>query len=777
MNTTESNNPASSNPGSTEDWRTRLTDLIADYRSRTPDKSRNRYQRARDWQAELDDHGLAAPAWPREVGGLDLALDDLLDYYRITSAAKVPSHPCPLSMIVAPTLIAHGTDAQKERFLKPLLRADELWCQGFSEPAAGSDLASLTTRAVRDGEDYVVSGQKIWTSQADRADWIFALVRTTPLEPGTKRSTSGISYLLIPMTSPGITVRPLRDISGAAHFAEVFFDEVRVPVANRIGAEGEGWSIMRTSLGHERATAFLADEFRYRHTVDRVVSLVIEQGLADDPLIRQQVAGLEIGVQSVAQNSARALAAVLRGQDPGAVASVNRLVKSEFEQRLHALALRATGEAAVLDSRADGACDGGRWTYGYLMSRATTIGAGTAETQRNTIAEKVLGLPSSRGERVDESSVVAAGEPMAVADDDERELRAALAGALKSALDPADLLDRSRAVDATDERLWSDLVGFGLPALHVPADAGGAGADVRLLCAAIEECAKVIAPVPLLPTVVAASILHAAGATETLGAMVSGSVVVPTSLPTDHAWGRGRDAAPVWDGTSLRGEQRLVPGAPLAASFLVPAQRDGRPVLLLVDRQPETVAVSAQQAFDRSSTIGTVTFDGAEGTVLAEGEAFDAIAASVRPIALLALGADAVGVTARAVALAVDWAGQREQFGRAIGSFQAVSHRIADAAVALEGARNQILGVAATIDETSPNVADLDCGVDLAVASALDAAITASESCIQVLGGIGFTWEHPAHLLLRRARSTAVLAGGADVLRDRAATHLLSPKT
>ncbi|GAB98543.1 putative acyl-CoA dehydrogenase [Gordonia namibiensis NBRC 108229] len=761
----------------TGDWRTRLTDLIADYRSRTPDESKDRYQRARDWQAELDDHGLAAPAWPREVGGLDLALDDLLDYYRITSAAKVPSHPCPLSMILAPTLIAHGTGEQKERFLKPLLRADELWCQGFSEPAAGSDLASLTTRAVRDGDEYVVTGQKIWTSQADRADWIFALVRTTPLEPGTKRSASGISYLLIPMTSPGITVRSLRDISGAAHFAEVFFDDVRVPVANRIGAEGEGWSIMRTSLGHERATAFLADEFRYRNTVDRVFRLVIEQGLADDPLVRQWVADLEIGVQSVAQNGARALAAVLRGQDPGAVASVNRLVKSEFEQRLHALALRATGEAAVLDSRADGACDGGRWTYGYLMSRATTIGAGTAEIQRNTIAEKVLGLPSSRGEHVDESSAVAAGEPMAVADDDERELRAALAGALKSAVDPAHLLDRSRAIDSSDAGLWSDLVGFGLPALHVPAEGGGAGADVRLLCAAVEECAKVIAPVPLLPTVVAASILHAAGAAEALSAVATGTVIVPASLPTGPAWGRPGASSPAWNGTSLTGEQRLVQGAPVASSFIVPAQQDGRPVLILVDGEPETVTVTAQQAFDRSSTVGTVRFDAAPGTVLTEGDAVETVAARVRPIALLAHGADAVGVAARAVALAVDWAGQREQFGHAIGSFQAVSHRIADAAVALEGARNQVLGVAATVDEGVVQGADLDCAVDLAVASALDAAITATESCIQVLGGIGFTWEHPAHLLLRRARSIAVLAGGADTLRDRAATHLLSTKT
>ena len=217
------------------------------------------------------------------------------------------------------------------------------------------------------------------------------------------------------MDSPGITVRPLRDISGAAHFAEVFFDDVEVDVANRVGAEGDGWSIMRTSLGHERATAFLADEFKYRKTADKVVDLLLSQGLGDDPLVRQDVARLESGVRTIAANSARALAAVLRGEDPGGVASVNRLVKSEFEQHMHALALRTTGPHAALGSRAPGAIDNGRWTFGYLMSRATTIGAGTAEIQRNTIAESVLGLPSHRGEGTRAAAVVP-GAPLAVSE-------------------------------------------------------------------------------------------------------------------------------------------------------------------------------------------------------------------------------------------------------------------------------------------------------------------------------------------------------------------------
>ena len=299
-----------------DDWRERLTALLSEYAQRPrPTSSKERAIAARAWQSELVDAGLAAPGWPRSAGGMELDLDDQLDYYRMTTAAGVPRHPSPISFIVAPTLIVYGTEEQKNRFLDPLLRADEIWCQGFSEPGAGSDLASLSTKAIRDGDSYRVTGQKIWTTQAEHADWMFALVRTGP--PG--RSTAGISYLLIDMRSTGIEVRPLRDASGAVHFAEVFFDDVVVPVINRVGDEGEGWSVMRTSLGHERATAFLADEFRYRGLVDKVIRLAISQSRADDPMVRQELAAIEAGVRMIAANSSRALEAVLRGDDPGAV--------------------------------------------------------------------------------------------------------------------------------------------------------------------------------------------------------------------------------------------------------------------------------------------------------------------------------------------------------------------------------------------------------------------------------------------------------------------------
>jgi acyl-CoA dehydrogenase len=750
----------------TADWRPRLESLLADFRRRQAAggaEQRDRIDAARAWHAELVDHHLAAPGWPREVGGLDLPLADQLDYYRLITDAGAPPHPCPLSFILAPTLIAHGTQEQKDRFLEPLLRGDEFWCQGFSEPGAGSDLSSLSTRAVRDGDVYRVTGQKVWTTMADRADWMFALVRT-----GTgDKPSDGITYLLIPMKSPGITVRPLRDISGAAHFAEVFLDDVEVPVENIVGDEGAGWSIMRTSLGHERATAFLADEFKYRKTADRVIGLVVSRGLAGDPLIRQDVARLESGVRTIAANSARALAAVLRGEDPGGVASVNRLVKSEFEQHMHALALRAGGPYAALGSRAPDAVDGGRWTFGYLMSRATTIGAGTAEIQRNTIAESVLGLPSHRGEGT-RSAAVTPGAPLAVPEEDERELRAVLAETLGATVDVTKLLDRKRPIDASEPAVWSALVEFGLPGLAVAESLGGGGARPRLLYAAIEEAAKALTPAPLVPTVTALDVAVQCGAKDLVERITSGARAAFAVPLDDGGWVISGHQLPEWNGVTLNGAVPLVAGAPSAEVLIVLGRNvSGGEVVVAVDSCAAGVTVAAQQPLDLTATIGSVTLTGAKGELLADGPEAVQVLHTARRQALLAVAADSVGLASRALAMAVGWAGERHQFDRAIGSFQAISHRCADMLVAVEGARSQVLAAAEGDLEESEYV------VELATAAALDAAVNATEGALQIHGGIGFTWEHPIHLLLRRAQANAVLVGNADALRDRAAGELL----
>lgn len=745
------------------DWRPRLSALLEDYRSRPrPTTSRERLAAAAAWQSELVDAGLAAPGWPSWAGGMDLPLEDQLDYYRMTSAAGAPKHPSAMSFIVAPTIILHGTQAQRDRFLEPLLRADELWCQGFSEPGAGSDLASLATRAVRDGDVYRVTGQKVWTTKADKADWMFALVRTGP----AGRSTSGITYLLIRMDSPGVEVRPLRDAAGGRHFAEVFFDDVEVPVANRLGEEGGGWSIMRTSLGHERATAFLADEFRYRSTVDKVVALAAERGYVDDPLIRQELARVETSVRSITANSARALDAVLRGADPGGVSSINRLVKSEFEQHLHRLALRLTGSSAVLGNRSEGAAENGRWTFGYLMSRAATIGAGTAEIQRNTIAETVLGLPSHRGEGT-RPATVAPGRPLTPPAGEEGDLREVLRAALAAHVDFTGL--SATQPGTYDEALWRELVAFGLPGLAGPEEMGGAGAPLRLLCAAVEEAAFHLAPVPLVPTAIALEILVGAGAREHAEIVIAGAPAAFVAGVEDRGWAVGTRLPQLTDGT-LTGTVERVAGAPVADLLVVVAEDAETDDVVLAVVDATAVAITVQTSIDLTATVGIVEFDRTPATVIASGAEAIRVLKAARRTAQLLIAADSVGVANRALALAVEWAGARRQFGREIGSFQAISHKCADILVGAEGARSQVLAAA----DRSPLDADGAMARDLASAEALIVAVAAAEECVQIHGGIGFTWEHPAHLLLRRATANAAWLARPEELRDRAARTMLS---
>ncbi|NNH70858.1 acyl-CoA dehydrogenase [Nocardia uniformis] len=751
----------STGPG---DWRERLTALLDSYAKRPwPKTSEERAAAARAWHSEMVDVGVAAPGWPKSVGGLDLGLEDQLDYYRMTSAAGVPKHPNSIAFIVAPTLIVYGTEAQKARFLEPLLRAEETWCQGFSEPGAGSDLASLSTRAVRDGDNYRVTGQKIWTTRAAEADWMFALVRTGP--PG--RGTDGISYLLIPMTSPGIDVRPLRDAAGGHHFAEIFLDDVVVPAENLVGTEGNGWSVMRTSLGHERATAFLADEFRYRGLVDKVFALAKEQGYADNALVRQELAFIETGVRAIAANSARALDAVLRKADPGGVASVNRLVKSEFEQQLHRLAQRLTATGAALSSRSEGAVDGGRWSYGYFMSRASTIGAGTAEIQRNAIAEQVLGLPSHRGESI-RPPAVAPGRPLTRPDEDEAALRDVLGTALASRTSTEQLLAWASKTTGYDAGLWDELVRFGLPGLAVPEELGGGGAGMRMLAVAVEEAGYAAAPVPLVPTLIALEVLRQAGAAATVRAVCAGTTAAFVVPVDDNGWvvdGR----LPMLDGSRLSGSVERVHGAPVADQLVLLARDTADGELVLGTVKTLYAEVVPQESVDLTGTIGIVVLDGVEPEVIARGAEVTRILDAARRVAQVVLAADSVGVANRALALAVDWAGQRQQFGRLIGSYQAISHRCAGMLVGAEGSRGQVLA-AAHLDSNDPEV---HLSADIAAAAALDAAVSAAEACIQIHGGIGFTWEHPAHLLLRRAIANQVALGRPENLRDRAAGAVL----
>jgi alkylation response protein AidB-like acyl-CoA dehydrogenase len=297
--------------------------------------------------------------------------------------------------MAGPTIIAHGTDEQKSAHLAKILSGEEVWCQGFSEPGSGSDLGSLRTRAEVDGDDYVINGQKVWSSFAHIADYCILLVRTDT----AAAKHHGITYLLVDMHSPGIEVRPLRQITGDPEFNEIFFNDVRVPRANVMGEENEGWRVAMTTLLHERGTLGFALTARLEVAMRNLIALAKEVKVnghvaAEDPLIRDRLAQQWIELQGLKFTNYRALTSLVKTGIPGPEGSIAKLHWSESNQRLGKLAMEILGPHAQLDG-SDGYWNG-YWQYQQLRSRGNTIEAGTSEVLRNIISERVLGLPRSR---------------------------------------------------------------------------------------------------------------------------------------------------------------------------------------------------------------------------------------------------------------------------------------------------------------------------------------------------------------------------------------------
>lgn len=345
------------------------------------------------WQRMLHDAGYAGLHWPEEAGGRGATPTQYLIYLEETERADAPYVGAGFvgQLHAGPTIAAEGTTAQRRRWLPPILRGDEVWCQGFSEPEAGSDLASLRTRAVRDGDDYVVTGSKIWTSHAEVADWCELLVRTDPEAP----RHHGITWLAMPMDAPGITVRPLRTLAGSTEFAEVFLDEVRVPVGNRVGEENDGWRVTMVTLSFERGTAFVGEVIACQRVLRSLAHTARENGSWDDPVLRRRLGRLQAEFTALWRltqwNVSEAEHSLSQGGTgvPGVGGSVFKLRFSDARQELYEAAARVLGASGALD--ADHA-----WTRERLSSLSYTIAAGTSQIQRNIVAERILGLPKGR---------------------------------------------------------------------------------------------------------------------------------------------------------------------------------------------------------------------------------------------------------------------------------------------------------------------------------------------------------------------------------------------
>ena len=342
-------------------------------------------KRSRDWQHVLYENGWAGITWPKEYGGRGGTAMQQAIFNEEQAQYDVSAGAFAIGIgMVAPTLMVHGTDAQKERYLDKMLRGDEIWCQLYSEPSAGSDLASLATRAVLDGDEYVVNGQKVWNTQAQFSDWGMMLARTDPDVPKHR----GITYFLVDMHSPGIEVRPLRQINGVAHFNEVFLTDVRVPEENVLGEVNNGWRVAHTTLGNERAMIGAGQGGR---NADDVIDLARSRGRTSDPVIRQELAQTWIRAELLRYFSIRLRSAMSRGETPGPEASVVKLAYAQHAARTGDVVMRLLGPTATLFG--DDAPSHGLWQDYFLNQYQVRIGGGTDEVQKNTIAERVLGLP------------------------------------------------------------------------------------------------------------------------------------------------------------------------------------------------------------------------------------------------------------------------------------------------------------------------------------------------------------------------------------------------
>jgi alkylation response protein AidB-like acyl-CoA dehydrogenase len=349
-----------------------------------PGREHEAYDERIEWDRHLAASGWTCLGWPAEYGGRDASVEERVVFHEEYARAEAPARVSHVGEeLLGPTLIALGTDEQRERFLPPIKRVDELWCQGYSEPGAGSDLASVSTSAVlvkgegEAGGEWVITGQKVWTSLAHVAQWCFAVVRTTP---GSKRH-AGLSYLLVPMNQPGVDVRPIEQLTGGSEFNEVFFSSARTAANLVVGEVGGGWQVAMATLGFERGAATLGLQVGFRRELDALVQVARDTGVLDDPVMREKLTRARIGLDVMRWHALRTI--------DGEGASVTKLVWANWHRGLGELAMEVLGAAGMVT---DGSALS-EWQRLFLFSRADTIYGGSNEIQRNIIAERVLGLP------------------------------------------------------------------------------------------------------------------------------------------------------------------------------------------------------------------------------------------------------------------------------------------------------------------------------------------------------------------------------------------------
>ncbi|HPG26405.1 MAG: acyl-CoA dehydrogenase family protein [Spirochaetaceae bacterium] len=341
------------------------------------------------WERLLGAHGWIGVGWPKAVGGRGLSLTQQMIFHEEYARAGGPGRVGHIGEgLLAPTVIHFGTDDQKKRFLPKILSGDEVWCQGYSEPGAGSDLASVQTRAELSGDEWIVNGQKVWTSGAEWSDWCFVVCRT---DPAAQPKHRGISYLLVPMDQPGVEVRPIVQMTGDSEFSETFFNDARTAKDNIVGAVNGGWAVAMGTLAFERGASTLGQQMLFQNELDEIVAIAKRNGKAKDPLVRQRIAKAWSGLRIQRYHALRTLAGVDEGAEPPPAASISKLFWASWHRDLGKLAMDVMGpEAEIAEGEP---YDLGRLQRMFLFTRSDTIYAGSNQIQRNIISERVLGMP------------------------------------------------------------------------------------------------------------------------------------------------------------------------------------------------------------------------------------------------------------------------------------------------------------------------------------------------------------------------------------------------
>lgn len=685
-------------------------------------------------------------------------------------------------MMFGPTLLEYGSEEQKKRHIPGIVKGEVIWCQGYSEPGAGSDLAALRTQCVDAGDHFLVNGQKIWTSGAQYADWCFCLVRTD-----NSRKHEGISFLLIDMKSVGVEVRPIKLISGNSPFCEVFFTDVKVPKQNLVGALNGGWSIGKRLLQHERTSLSSGGQNRSsgEGALDQLAKSYVgvdAQGLIADPDLRVRVVSHLMDAHALRLTLVRVAAESKDNRGPGAASSILKNAASRIGQDRAELQIEIMGHQGLgwegegfTKTETDA-------TRLWLGGKATTIYGGSFEIQNNIIAKRILGLadPLSPGNQTMEPFV---GERNSVLLSEEQRMVRESARAWLQDKAPVSAFRKLRDAgnaDGFDPAAWTEMADMGWTGLLIPEEYGGTALGYQTLGLVLEETGRTLTASPLISTALAATSALLAGATAAqkrayLPRIARGELIATLAVEesSQHAPGYIACAAErSGAGYVLKGRKRFVPDGGAANLVIVAARTSEAPgdrngvTLFLVDGSANGLARERLRTIDSRGVANLTLTDVRVGSeaVLGILDQGALLLESALDRACVGQACEMLGQATQCFELTLDYLKNRVQFDRPIGMFQALQHRAAKMFIDLELARSCVDAALHTLDQ---NTADVSALASLAKAKAGDLLYLVSNEMVQMHGGIGMTDEHDAGLYLKRARVQETSFGGRSFHRNR----------